>query len=144
MNKSFRGELATAGVDHIRLSTKQGLVGYRIIKFQAVSTAPAAFSPEAILKLFRTPQTAGDGSKEFKILFNDPNLIGAIFYENNQNNVAEGQNVIIFDNETFNQDIYVTCGSTDGAINYYLELEQVKLDLNEATVATLKDMRGRE
>jgi hypothetical protein len=29
-------------------------------------------------------------------------------------------------------------------MNYYLELEQVKLDLNEATVATLKDMRGRE
>ena len=27
-------------------------------------------------------------------------------------------------------------------MNYYIELEQVKLDLNEATVATLKDMRG--
>ena len=26
--------------------------------------------------------------------------------------------------------------------NYYIELEQVKLDLNEATVATLKDMRA--
>jgi hypothetical protein len=29
-------------------------------------------------------------------------------------------------------------------MNYYIELEKVKLDLNEATVATLKDMRGRE
>ena len=29
-----------------------------------------------------------------------------------------------------------------GPVNYYIELEQVKLDLSEATVATLKDMRG--
>jgi hypothetical protein len=33
-------------------------------------------------------------------------------------------------------------GSED--CNYYLELEQIKLDLNQSTVATLKDMRGRE
>jgi len=27
-------------------------------------------------------------------------------------------------------------------MNYYIELEQVKLDLNENTVATLKDIRN--
>ena len=45
---------------------------------------------------------------------------------------------------TFNQDIYVT--HTDvlgaGACNYYIELEQFKLDLSENTVATLKDIRN--
>ena len=52
----------------------------------------------------------------------------------------------MFDNVTFNQDIYVTHTDTNSAIpiNYYIELEQRKIDLNEATVATLKDMRGRE
>ena len=45
---------------------------------------------------------------------------------------------------TFNQDIYITCYSTDNKINYYIELEQVPLSKDEATVATLKDMRGRE
>ena len=51
---------------------------------------------------------------------------------------------VVFDNVKFNQDIYIT--HQDEAVgqsfNYYLELEQVKLDLNEATVATLKDMRA--
>ena len=51
----------------------------------------------------------------------------------------------IFDNMTFNQDIYVTYKDDETAgkfINYYIELEQVKLDLNENTVATLKDIRN--
>ena len=29
-------------------------------------------------------------------------------------------------------------------VNYYVELEQMKLDLNENTVATLKDIRNIE
>jgi len=43
-----------------------------------------------------------------------------------------------------NQDIYITHIDTNGAIpcNYYIELEQVKLDLSENTVATLKDIRN--
>ena len=28
------------------------------------------------------------------------------------------------------------------SVNYYIELEQIKLDLNENTVATLKDIRN--
>ena len=55
-------------------------------------------------------------------------------------------NIIIFDNTTINQDMFITHfdASVGKPVNYYIELEQVKLDLNEATVATLKDMRGRE
>ena len=47
---------------------------------------------------------------------------------------------------TFNQDIYVTVSSLVGNpyVIYYLELEQVKLDLSENTVATLKDIRNLE
>jgi len=52
---------------------------------------------------------------------------------------------IIFDSEIFNQDIYVTYADSQGStgeMNYYIELEQVNLDLNENTVATLKDIRN--
>jgi len=52
---------------------------------------------------------------------------------------------IIFDKEIFNQDIYITHTEAAGsalACNYYIELEQVKLDLSENTVATLKDIRN--
>ena len=50
----------------------------------------------------------------------------------------------VFDKEIFNQDIYLTHDENLGslAVNYYIELEQVKLDLNENTVATLKDIRN--
>ena len=50
----------------------------------------------------------------------------------------------VFDNITFNQDIYVTAVELAGGrpTNYHIELEQVKLDLNEQTVATLKDIRN--
>ena len=47
---------------------------------------------------------------------------------------------------TFNQDVYVTFKKTAGTspTNYYIELEQVKLALDENTVATLKDIRNIE
>jgi hypothetical protein len=53
---------------------------------------------------------------------------------------------IIFDNEIFNQDIYITHTEEVAAeeCNYYLELEQIKLDLNQNTVATLKDIRNEK
>ena len=45
---------------------------------------------------------------------------------------------------TFNQDIFVTIDDSQNVAgaNFYLELEQVKLSKDEATVATLKDMRA--
>ena len=52
--------------------------------------------------------------------------------------------MLFFDKMVFNQDIYVTHtdNSSAGFINYYIELEQIKLDTNANTVATLKDMRN--
>ena len=50
---------------------------------------------------------------------------------------------IIFDNEIFNQDIYITCKDSDGQpCNYYLELEQIQLDDVQATTAILKNFRN--
>ena len=51
---------------------------------------------------------------------------------------------VVFDNITFNQDIHLGFKNLDAAIdmNYHIELELVKLDLNENTVATLKDIRN--
>ena len=60
--------------------------------------------------------------------------------------LAQNHEVVIFDNEIFNQDIYITHTDNKNAesINYYIELEQIKLDLNQNTVATLKDIRNIE
>jgi len=135
--KTFRGQLADGGQDRIRLQTIKGKVGYRIVKFQIVSKAPVANSPEAVIKIYKTLQSTVD----YAINFTDSDLLASAFYENNSSIAAEGDNIIIFDNEVFNQDIYVTVASSDGGINYYLELEVIPLDDAGAEYTTLKDMR---
>ena len=142
MIKTFRGQLTDNAVDHIRLSTNNGLTGYKIIKFQIIPVVPGGVSLEAIVKLFTTERTVATDTIEF----NDPTLLGCAYYQDNDATHYPSSMDIIFDGMIFNQDIYITHADKAGSaeINYYLELEQVKLDLNEATVATLKDMRGRE
>ena len=34
-------------------------------------------------------------------------------------------------------------GAGTSGVNYYIELEQIKLDIGESTVATLKDIRNQ-
>jgi len=143
MIKSFRGQLADGGQDTIRLSTNNGLTGYRIKKFQVIDDEPGEYEVEIVAKLYTTEQ----GTINNTINFADPGLLGVVFYANQGNQAIVSSEVVIFDSVAINQDIFVTASETPGSgakINYYLELEQIKLDLNEATVATLKDMRGRE
>jgi len=139
MIKTFRGLVAHGGSDTIVLHTNNGATGYRIKKFQIISKSPTDTTLEAVVQIWKIPTTASD-----QIDFSDQTLLAAAFYNQDStaaNNVTE---IIIFDNDIFNQDIYITNveGISSSAINYYLELEQVRLDLNENTVATLKDIRN--
>ena len=140
MIKSFRGQLADGGQDTIRLSTNNGLTGYKIKKLQLMGASPGSEILESIVKIYKYKQTAIDGNVQLE----DSTLLGVAFYVSSTTEEWSTHNVIIFDNVTFNQDIFVTHHDvqTGTPVNYYIELEQVKLDINEATVATLKDMRG--
>ena len=142
MNKTFRGKLSNDTIQRIRLSTNNGLTGYRVVKF-AVMGINENLPYENTVKVFtREPASATEN-----ITFNDPTLLAAALYGDSSDSKTFSTQTIIFDSQVFNQDIYVTYIGQVGFqndINFYLELEQVKLDLNEATVATLKDMRGRE
>ena len=143
MIKTFRGTLADDTFETLRLSTNDGLTGYRIKKFRLIPTEPGGLSAEHIVQVYSvTP-----ASNTNVINFDNPLVIAAGFCSN----ATSGDNyptedTIIIDAVTVNQDIFVShkIRNGTGSINYYLELEQIKLDLNEATVATLKDMRGRE
>ena len=143
MIKSFRGKLADGEIQKIKLSTKQGLVGYRISKFELVTSNPGGANAEHCVKVFTTPQDTATNT----IDFSDPTLLAIGLATNAATGYSSFYNErIVFDSMTFNQDIYISYYDTktnDGQ-NYMVELEQVKLDLSEATVATLKDMRGRE
>ena len=67
-----------------------------------------------------------------------------VYYQDGTSHAYPSSTDVVFDHVVFNQDVFINLTDNEGTgiCNYYLELEQVKLDVNEATVATLKDMRG--
>jgi hypothetical protein len=145
MIKSFRGLLADGAQDTIRLGTNQGLTGYRIVKFQIMSNLPTSGGhKEHVVQIWKVEQDSVPSAAPAPVDFSNGLLLGAAWALSSDSPAYASTQDILFDSEVFNQDIYVTHTDTDGtdSCNYYIELEQVKLDVNEAAVATLKDMRA--
>ena len=139
--KSFRGNLTDGEIETIRLTTNNGLTGYYIRKFELIAEQPMAVDQESVVQIFSVEQTTASAV----IDFNNPLLLAAGQIANATSGYYNtGYDQIIFDNVAINQDIYVTHKDNhgSGACNYDLDLEQVKLDNDEAAVATLKDIRG--
>ena len=138
--KTFRGKIADGGQDIVNLHTNTGSIGYRIKKLQIISASPTSAAPEAVLKIYTVKQSSVDAEVDFS----DQTLLAVAFLKHGSTNTTYDTEIIIFDSTTFNQDMHIT--SIDAAdtspINYYIELEQVKLDLGQNTVATLKDIRN--
>jgi len=137
--KTFRGLIANDLQDTIVLHTNDGSTGYRIVKFQVVGP-DANTNLEHVLKIYKVSQS----TVTTDIDFSDNTLLAAAVINDTNDPHYVPTPIIIFDNEIFNQDIYITSKGHDNttSINYYIELEQIKLDLNENTVATLKDIRN--
>jgi len=149
MIKSFRGQLQTGEQDTIVLHTTDGSTGYRIVKFQIIPEQPgaAAVYYESVVKIWKIDQTIQGRSVDAVIDFDKNTLLAAaMFGADTATHAFYGPSVVVFDHEIFNQDIYVTNKDiqADAGMNYYIELEQVKLNVDESTVATLKDIRNLE
>lgn len=141
MIKSFRGKIAHNSIDTVTLHTNDGSMGYKITKFKMLPVAPGAQSNESVTKIYKIPQTTADGT----IDFSDNTLLAAGFLAENGDARFHVNPTVVFDNEIFNQDIFITYFDVDGnngEVNYYIELEQFSLSLDENTVATLKDIRN--
>ena len=141
--RSFRGLIANNSVDTIHLSTNTGSTGYRISKMSLINKNAGDVDYSAVVKVYSIPQTTVDDD----IDFSDNTLLAVGYISTDASSTQSPEDiVIIFDNVKFNQDIYLTCKETGASggdsCNYYLELEQVKLALDENTVATLKDIRN--
>ena len=139
---SFKGQIPTGEQVKIHLSTNDGLTGYKIHKFNIMPKSPNAGDTALISKIFLTDQT---GNINGEVDFNDTDMLAAAVYEDHDNKAYSVDNIIIFDIETFNQDVYITMADSDGNTrpgNYYLELEKFKLDLNSSTYHTLKSIRS--
>lgn len=137
---SYRGLLTDGGQQRILLSTKKGEVGYRIVKFEVIANKPGAVSQESILKLYKTEQSSIDAI----IDFSDTTLIAAALWFNKSSVDFPVSEQIVFDQEIFNQDIYITHSEVDAseACNYYLELEAIKLSDHDAMVTTIQSIRS--
>jgi hypothetical protein len=139
MIKTFRGLLTDQDQNRIRLSTKKGKIGYKIINFQIMPKEPGSTSYENVVKIFKVTQSSITGAVDFS----DGNLLAAAYIEGNASNQYPDAIQVIFEQEIFNQDIYITNYDVDtGApVNYYLELETMPLTDNAAAVSTLRDIR---
>jgi hypothetical protein len=137
--KTFKGQIPTGLQEKIHLSTNDGLTGYRIRKFQIISKTPGSNNIELLGQVFLTDQTGSVGTN---VDFDNPDLIAVAFHVTQYG----PQTDIIFDQETFNQDVFITMTDASGNTvpgNYYLELEQFKISLNESTFSTLKNIRSK-
>lgn len=145
--KSFRGLLVDGGSDTISLHTNTGSTGYRIVKFNLFPTTVGDVTQESVCMIWKVEQTSVPTTGATTD-FSDNTMLAAGAFTVGSGTASYQQSpsyqYIIFDQEVFNQDIYVTHTDNGGtnALNYYLELEQVRLDMNENTVATLKDIRN--
>jgi len=137
---SFKGRLDSGDIENIPLHTQNGSIGYKITKFQIIGVSENQTS-EGTCKIFKTQPTTATSS----IDFSDNRLIGVATFGDSSATPGNASAIVLFDNEIFNQDIYLTW--LDGfanKINYYIELEQMDLALDETTVATLKDIRNND
>jgi hypothetical protein len=140
MIKTFRGLLLDAAQHRIRLSTKQGKIGYRIVNFQLMFV-DLATSIKSVVKIFKVKQDSMTGT----IDFSDHNMLACGILSGKADQTAYPEDMLaVFEQEIFNQDIYITHVEVAGtaSINYYLELEVMNLSDNEAAVSTLMDIRS--
>jgi len=138
---TFRGLLADDSQERILLKTKEGLKGYRINKFELMPHNPGFIDQESVIKIYTIKQTVVDGTVDFS----ESTLLGAGFVSNEAaGKYYPPRAIVVFEDIIFNQDIYITHKdlTTGIACNYYIELEAFTLDLNESTVATLKNLRN--
>ena len=139
--KSFRGKLADGSIETVSLHTNTGSTGYRIVKLNLFAAKPGAASQESVVKIYKIPQSTADGEVDFS----DNTMLAAGYLLNHLTATDNPAYMYtLFDNEIFNQDIYITHSEVKNAeeVNYYIELESMPLALDENTVATLKDIRN--
>jgi len=138
--KTFRGTMQDGDTHRIVLHTKTGRIGYRIVKFQIIGDSPVLENQESVIKIYKVDDKTVDAT----INFSDNTLLGVGVWSSHSSATNYPEDMtIIFEAEIFNQDIYLTHSSpTPRACNYFIELEQLILDSDESTMATLKNMKN--
>ena len=137
---SYRGTLPIGEQERIRLKTIKGKIGYKITKFQILPTTPGSANFEYIAKITKIK----DSNIGTTVDFTNANLLAVVYYVDNNSTAVPPNETIIFDNQKFNQDIFINITDASGGTvpcNYYIELETMSLSDIEATELTLQNLR---
>ena len=147
--KTFRGQLAgddAGSSDKITLHTITGSTGYQIKKLQIMQKSPGSVNCEGLVVVWEVPPTTAQIAATQIDLSDDTILAVAFYSASTSAQIYPEDMTIIIDNKIFNQDIYLTyidVSTSNDNMNYYVELEQVKLDSTETAVATLTHIKNR-
>jgi len=121
---SFRGLLGDGDQRKIRIQGSVGAIAWRITKFEVIGP-DGNTNFEHVVKIYREEQSSITTAIDFT---EDELLAAAIICEDNSRSILN-QPVIIFDNSLFVRNIYVCSKGHDNSadVNYYIELEEVKV-----------------
>ena len=135
--KTFRGKIADGDFETIHLSGGEIGDGFKIVKLELMPNEPGGTTSESVVQIFTVPQSAAVAT----IDFSDDTLLAAAFMATSDSHVYPVKDITIFDQEVINQDLYLThqnTGGTTAPVNYYIELEQVKMTDAESAVVNYK------
>ena len=138
---SYKGKLAMGLQDKLNLATLNGKTGYKVKKFQIMSTTPGVGNVEYVAKITTKDDSASIAST---VDFTDADIVAVAYLQDNASSAVSTSETIIFDNEIFNQNAFVNITDASGGTvecNYYIELETVSLSDIESTMLTLKSLR---
>jgi len=141
---SYKGRLADGGQDTINLHTNDGKTGYKIVDFRIFQQKPGTLTQESTVQIFSVKQTTVS-TTAVDVDFSDITLLAAAALADWSDRILS-EDVVVFDNMIFNQDIYITHTETAGTAfcNYYIELEQMDLTEDQALVAIVKNLRNEQ
>ena len=138
---SYKGKMEDNTQDKIFLATNNGLTGYTINKFELMPKDPEE-DIRSTVKIYAVEQS----SISENIDFNESDLLATGIIRGGTGVGQPLTEMVVFDNVKVNQNIFVTCkgSSYTVPVNYYIELKESKLSLDEQSVATLKNIRNNK
>jgi len=124
---SFKGRLGVEEQHKIRIQGPVGGIAWRITKFEVINYDAGVSAVENVVKVYREEQTSIVNTIDFE----EDELLAAAYYQDDPSSVNPVSIVIVFDNALFVRNIWVsqqtTITSGTENMNYYIELEEVKL-----------------
>jgi len=118
---SYRGLIGDGKQQKIQIQGAVGAIAWRITKFQ-IFPQTTDTARDSIVSIWRESQSGVSAGADFS---NDELLAAALWY----NSTYETDDAVVFDNQLFVRNIWITHFESIGsaAINYYIELEEVKV-----------------